>query len=125
MRFKKNVPHELREVLKEQLKQYKEEIEMTREELHDLEEWVSSGRSPYDNGDCIYNEGGYPMDFIRAERLQKAETDWFNSLSDDERAEFLQRISVQYDTTAEDIYRKASDYGLQLNQDSDEELPFS
>lgn len=125
MRFKKNVPAELREILREQLKQYKKEIEMTREELHDLEEWVSSGRSPYENGDYICTEGGYPMDFISAERLQKAETEWFNSLSDDEREEFRGRQSWQYDTATDDIYRAISDYEMQLKLDSIEELPFS
>ena len=45
MRFKKNVPAEHREFLHEQLKQYKKEMTMTKNELRELEKWVASGRS--------------------------------------------------------------------------------
>lgn len=48
MRFRKNVPAEHREFLQEQLKQYKKEMTMTKNELRELEKWVASGRSPYD-----------------------------------------------------------------------------
>ena len=58
MRFRKNVPAEHREFLQEQLKQYKKEITMSKDELRELEKWVASGRSPYDNGDYIYSENG-------------------------------------------------------------------
>ena len=51
MRFRKNVPAEHREFLQEQLKQYKKEMIMTKDELRELEKWVASGRSSYDNGD--------------------------------------------------------------------------
>lgn len=53
MRFRKNVSAEHREFLQEQLKQYKKEMIMTKDELRELEKWVASGRSPYDNGDYI------------------------------------------------------------------------
>ena len=56
MKFRKNVPAEHREFLQEQLKQYKKEMTMTKNELRELEKWVASGRSPYDNGDYIYSE---------------------------------------------------------------------
>ncbi|RGZ03406.1 hypothetical protein DXA08_19310 [Blautia obeum] len=46
MRFRKNVPAEHREFLQEQLKQYKKEITMSKDELRELEKWVASGRSP-------------------------------------------------------------------------------
>ena len=45
MRFRKNVPAEHREFLQEQLKQYKKEITMSKDELRELEKWVASGRS--------------------------------------------------------------------------------
>lgn len=45
MRFRKNVPAEHREFLQEQLKQYKKEMTMTKNELRELEKWVASGRS--------------------------------------------------------------------------------
>lgn len=70
MRFRKNVPAEHREFLQEQLKQYKKEITMSKDELRELEKWVASGRSPYDNGDYIYSENGCPMDFVSAMRFQ-------------------------------------------------------
>lgn len=120
MRFKKKVPAELREILREQLKQYKKEMEMTREELHDLEEWVSSGHSPYENGDLICWEGGYPVDFITADRFMKEEMEWLSNLPDAEREQ-----SLQYDTVTEEIYRNISDYAPQLYLDPDVELPFS
>lgn len=42
MRFRKNVPAEHREFLHEQLKQYKKEMTMTKNELRELEKWVAS-----------------------------------------------------------------------------------
>ena len=45
MRFRKNVSAEHREFLQEQLKQYKKEMIMTKDELRELEKWVASGRS--------------------------------------------------------------------------------
>ena len=85
MRFRKNVPAEHREFLQEQLKQYKKEITMSKDELRELEKWVASGRSPYDNGDYIYSENGCPMDFVSAMRFQDEMYEWWTSLSKEER----------------------------------------
>ena len=85
MRFRKNVPAEHREFLQEQLKQYKKEITMSKDELRELEKWVASGRSPYDNGDYIYSENGCPMDFVSAMRFQDEMYEWWMSLSEEER----------------------------------------
>lgn len=41
MKFRKNVPAEHREFLQEQLKQYKKEMTMTKNELRELEKWVA------------------------------------------------------------------------------------
>ena len=78
MRFRKNVPAEHREFLQEQLKQYKKEITMSKDELRELEKWVASGRSPYDNGDYIYSENGCPMDFVSAMRFQDEIYEWIH-----------------------------------------------
>ena len=90
MRFRKNVPAEHREFLQEQLKQYKKEITMSKDELRELEKWVASGRSPYDNGDYIYSENGCPMDFVSAMRFQD---EMYESLT---AALVLQRTSLKH-----------------------------
>ena len=43
----------------------------TRKEKRELREWVASGRSPYDNQWELYNDYGWPFDFITAERIGK------------------------------------------------------
>lgn len=123
MRFHKNVPAENRAFLREQLKQYKKEISMTKEELQELEEWVASGRSPYDNGNYIYNNYGYPMDFVSALRFLNEEQEWFNSLSDEEREEDLRSLRSNYDTFEDDVAFIATDFHMDI--DPDEELPFN
>ena len=80
MRFHKNVPLEHREILAEQLKKYEKEMAMTSEERKELHKWVASGRSPYDNGDYIYGENGWPMDFVSAMRFEADQMEWFASL---------------------------------------------
>ena len=111
MRFRKNVPAEHREFLQEQLKQYKKEMTMTKNELHELEKWVASGRSPYDNGDYIYSENGCPMDFVSAMR------------SEEEREQELRELCGDYDTVSDSIIidTEWSDPAM----DPDAELPFS
>ena len=111
MRFRKNVPAEHREFLQEQLKQYKKEITMSKDELRELEKWVASGRSPYDNGDYIYSENGCPMDFVSAMRFQDEMYEWWMSLRGD------------YDTVSDSIIINTewSDPVM----DPDAELPFS
>ena len=66
----------------------------SRKELH---KWVASGRSPYDNGDYIYGENGWPMDFVSAMRFEADQMEWFASLSEEEK-QALQGKSQQYDT---------------------------
>ena len=100
MRFRKNVPAEHREFLQEQLKQYKKEITMSKDELRELEKWVASGRSPYDNGDYIYSENGCPMDFVSAMRFQDEMYEWWMSLSEEEREQELRELRGDYDTVA-------------------------
>ena len=47
--------------------------DITSEERQDLREWVKSGHSPYDNGDYVATESGWPMDFINARRFLEDE----------------------------------------------------
>ena len=70
MRFNRNVPKENRDYLRAELKKYEAEFDdMTTAEKDALYKWVASGRSPYDNGDYVCYEGGYPVDFISALRM--------------------------------------------------------
>lgn len=123
MRFQKNVPTENRKFLTEQLKSYIKEMSMTKEERKELEKWVSSGHSPYDKGDYIYSDAGYPLDFVSAMRVQQEEMKWFNSLSEKEREQYLQETHGSYNTEIDSVIHKVSDFNLPLK--SDEELPFS
>ena len=119
MRFHKNVPLEHREILTEQLKKYEEEMAMTSEERKELHKWVASGRSPYDNGDYIYGENGWPVDFVSAMRFEAEQLEWFASLSEEEQQELLGRTQ-QYDTELDEpVSMFAGSLGLE-----DEELPF-
>ena len=43
--------------------------DVTAEEKQELRRWVASGRSPYDNRWELYNDYGWPFDFITAERI--------------------------------------------------------
>ena len=78
-------------------KKYEKEMAMTSEERKELHKWVASGRSPYDNGDYIYGENGWPMDFVSAMRFEADQMEWFASLSEEEK-QALQGKSQQYDT---------------------------
>jgi len=123
MRFRKNVSAEHRELLLEQLKQYKKEMKLTKAEIQELEKWVANGRSPYDNGDYICGEDGYPLDFISAMRVEQEMIDWFMGLSEEEREKELKKMKDDYDTVTDTVsihsFRDNSDL------DSDAELPFS
>lgn len=120
MRFHKKVPQGNREVLTAQLKKYEKEMAMTSEERRELHKWVAAGHSPYDNGNFIYSENGWPMDFVNALRFEQEQIEWFESLSEEEQQELLSGATA-YDTEADEPVLIAS----QLNGfDSDEELPF-
>lgn len=87
MRFHKNVPQELQEILSVEYNRYTKEVSMTAEERNELKKWVQSGNSPYDNGWYIATEAGGPMDFVNALRFFETETS----------------VDVIYDTVADDI----------------------
>lgn len=116
MKFQKHVKREIREYLRQQLKEYESETQMSKEERSLLHEWVSSGRSPYENGDYIHGAGGL-LDFISAYRIMQEIMDNPEGMSDLE-----DEIPVQYDTISDDIMRDIS--SLHLSDDADADLPF-
>ena len=120
MKFHKQVPSEVRGLLTEQLRQYEKEMIMTSEERKELHKWVASGRSPYDNGDYICTEGGFPLDFISALRFETEQREWYQSLSEKEKKE-LTSDAAEYSTKTEEVMVKGSNY---YQTDPDEELPF-
>lgn len=120
MRFHKNVPRENRELLIEQLRQYEKEMRMTSDERKELHKWVASGRSPYDNGDYICSDGGYPLDFVSALRFVEEQLEWYQSLSEAEK-EALHSDDIEYITETDEIMVNCSKY---YQTDPDEELPF-
>ena len=109
MRFHKNVPRENRELLTEQLRQYEKEMRMNSDERKALHKWVASGRSPYDNGDYICTDGGYPLDFVSALRFEEEKED-------------LSSRSIEYNTKTDELMVNCSKY---YQTDPDEELPFN
>lgn len=120
MRFHKNVSRENRELLTEQLRQYEKEMRMTSEERKELHKWVASGRSPYDNGDYICSDSGYPLDFVSALRFEAEQMEWYQSLSEEEKEE-LHSNSIKYNTRTDELMVDSSVY---YQTDPDEELPF-
>ena len=60
--------------------------DVTDDEMQDLLEWVSAGRSVYDNPCLIHDESGRPMDFINACRMvaeiTESPSDFFSYESD-------------------------------------------
>lgn len=120
MRFHKNVPRENRELLTEQLRQYEKEMRMTSDERKELHKWVASGRSPYDNGDYICTDGGYPLDFVSALRFEKEQMEWYQNLSEEGKEELVSG-SIEYNTETDEIMMNCSKY---YQTDPDEELPF-
>ncbi len=69
MRFNEGIPVELQEILSIELHRYKREIgHMTTDEWTQLADWVYSGHSPYTNGDNVFGDDGWPLDFINTLR---------------------------------------------------------
>lgn len=122
MRFNKNISLEKRKLLSAQLKKYEKEFKMTTVERKELHEWVASGHSPYDNGDYIYGENGYPMDFISAYRFVNEKLEWFSNLPESEKEEFLTTDESLYDTK-QDISIACIDTFM-FDIEADIDLPF-
>ena len=73
MMFSENVSAEMQEILELELHRYKREIgHMTDEEWNCLVDWVYSGHSPYMNGDGVFDDDGWPLDYINTFRSWQA-----------------------------------------------------
>ena len=105
MKFWKRVPREIRTILNEQYQQYTREVPMTTAERKELQAWVRSGHSPYDNGWYIATEAGIPMDFVNALRV----------------SEDMEYMIPEYDTQSDEIVFIPNDLD---EVDPFEELPF-
>ena len=105
MKFWKKVPQEVRTILSEQYQQYVKEVPMTPAERKELQAWVHSGHSPYDNGWYISTEAGVPMDFVNALRM----------------SEDMEDMIPEYDTQSDEIVFIPNDLD---EVDPFEELPF-
>ena len=73
MKFHNSVSKDLCILLREDLRRYVKEIQMTDLEYQELCEWVQAGNSPYDNGWYIATDAGTPMDYISAKRCLESE----------------------------------------------------
>ena len=100
IKFDKNVSTELQELLIEELKEYEKEMKMTKEERKNLHEWVSMGHSPYENSWSACYEGGYPVDYLSAEREMREELEYYESLTDEEKSNY-RGYTMEYDTENE------------------------
>lgn len=131
MKFYKNVSPEAQKILTKQLKQYEREVKMNSKERQELHEWVAEGNSPYDNGNLIYVENGWPLDFITAMRLLNKHRDCFENLTKEEQDDFLANAMV-YDTVVDGPVCRAAAFDHlyddekegKANNEIDDELPF-
>jgi hypothetical protein len=66
----KGLKKELETALRKELKEYLEVIgSLTGDEKKELCEWVAVGNSVNDNPYMLYDESGWPMDFINGCRI--------------------------------------------------------
>jgi hypothetical protein len=84
MMFNEDVSAELQDILEIELHRYKREIgHMTKEEWNLLVNWVYSGHSPYTNGDGVFDDDGWPLDFINTLRSWNEMQEYSDSLDDE------------------------------------------
>ena len=96
MKFQKRVPREIRDMLTKQLADYERGMKMSAAERKALHEWVSSGRSPYDNDMQIYGDYG-SLDYISAMRLMEDESVIWDTVYDTQTDEVVFRVSMDDD----------------------------
>lgn len=105
MMFNDDVSAELQEILEIELHRYKREIgHMTNEEWNLLVDWVYSGHSPYTNGDGVFDDDGWPLDFINTLRSWDEMQKYYNSMEEDEHRESEESISDFTDIPDGDIF---------------------
>ena len=64
IKFKSEVPSELRVYLQKEYNEYAAKTSMTEEKHKALRSWVADGNSPYSNPALYADERGVEMDFI-------------------------------------------------------------
>ena len=64
---------------------YLEDHDATKEERREVWQWVHRGMDIYSNPWLYAWSGGFPMDLLSAMRFDKNLSDWFDSLSPEER----------------------------------------
>lgn len=112
----------MRVFLLEQLKEYEANTPMSKEERKELHDWVTTGRSPYDNGNYICGAGGYPLDFNSALRAEKELQDWFDGLSEEEKEAEKLGYCYQNSTEPDEVYFDMTAFQLPDVEECD--LPF-
>ena len=108
--------------LLEQLKEYEANIPMSRSERKELHDWVTRGRSPYDNGNYICGSSGIPLDFISALRAEQELQDWSESTPVEEIEAENRALCYQYSAENDEFYFDAT--ALWLPDVEECELPF-
>ena len=71
-----------------EVREYLRRMHATKEERDEAWYWVHHGVDIYDNPWFYYNDVGWPADLILAIRMDKDREEWFDSLTDEERAEY-------------------------------------
>lgn len=86
MMFSENISAEMQEILELELHRYKREIgHMTDEEWNCLVDWVYSGHSPYMNGDGIFDDDGWPLDYINTLRFWDSQKGLSDGISEEQK----------------------------------------
>lgn len=75
--------------LLQELKEYADNTEMTKEEYRVLKEWVKDGNSVHENGSMACYEGGRPVDFLDVYREEEEIRQKLDSLTGDARDRYL------------------------------------
>ena len=89
MMFNEDVSTELQDILEIELHRYKREIgHMTKEERNLLVDWVYSGHSPYTNGEGVFDDDGWPLDFINTLRSWNEMQEYYGSLNDETSCDY-------------------------------------
>ena len=64
MKFKVDLPDDVKEYLEREYKEYIKKRTMTRKEQRAVREWVKAGYSVYDNPDGAWLDGGIRMEYL-------------------------------------------------------------
>ena len=71
MKFKANIPDEMKEYLSKEYNDYVQKTPMTPDERKAVREWVSMGNSVYENSFMMCDEYGKPEEYLVEYRMEK------------------------------------------------------